>query len=205
MYRGSAVTTTSLHDALVSFLQFLEPLNKPLLVGHNIASFDCPVLTHSLKEFHMAQTFSTVISGCIDTRTIAKLKIPKESVPSYRQEDLVTSLLKTTYNAHNALADVMALQQLYETHMTLSESEIKANVFAFLQSDFKKSFLPLKVEKVLSELMIQRLAKSGFSLSSLKVLFKRDSCGFESVMKLHVTKREPVITALKCYLAKMSS
>ena len=52
------------------------------------------------------------VTRFVDTLPLFKLAYPGRT--SYRQESLVQDLLKTQYDAHNASADMAALQQLYD-------------------------------------------------------------------------------------------
>ena len=86
-----------------------------ILVGHNIARFDIPVLLNSCKTVGIS--LDTSVKGCIDTLNIAgRLFTKGKDVSNFKQNTLVTELLNQTYDAHNAVADVEALQQLYVTY-----------------------------------------------------------------------------------------
>ena len=40
---GETVDATTIHKGLLDFIEFLKSYRKPILVGHNIISFDVPV------------------------------------------------------------------------------------------------------------------------------------------------------------------
>ncbi|XP_056128551.1 three prime repair exonuclease 4 [Rhinichthys klamathensis goyatoka] len=107
------VLTSSLREALVSFITFLQMLGRPLLVGHNIRRFDCPVLARALDEFSLRSDFQKHLGGFVDTLPLARQLLKDSGLQSFKQESLVKSLLGVSYAAHNALEDVQALQRLY--------------------------------------------------------------------------------------------
>ncbi|XP_073687424.1 protein PML-like [Garra rufa] len=107
------VLTSSLREALVSFITFLRVLNQPLLVGHNIRRFDCHVLARALDEFGLRSDFQKEVSGFVDTLPLARRLLKDSGLQSFKQENLVKTLLGVSYAAHNALEDVQALQKLY--------------------------------------------------------------------------------------------
>ncbi|XP_016414933.1 three prime repair exonuclease 4 [Sinocyclocheilus rhinocerous] len=107
------VLTSSLREALVSFITFLRMLGRPLLVGHNIRRFDCHVLARALDEFSLRSDFQKEVSGFVDTLPLARHLLKDSGLQSFKQENLVKTLLGVSYAAHNALEDVQALQKLY--------------------------------------------------------------------------------------------
>lgn len=107
------VLTNSLREVLVSFLAFLRMLGHPLVVGHNIRRFDCPLLARALGELGLRAQFDSSVSGCVDTLSLARELLKGRGLQSFRQENLVRELLGVDYKAHDALEDVRALQALY--------------------------------------------------------------------------------------------
>ncbi len=107
------VLTSSLREALVSFITFLRMLGRPVLVGHNIRRFDCHVLARALDEFSLRSDFQKEVSGFVDTLPLARQLLKESGLQSFKQENLVKTLLGVSYAAHNALEDVQALQKLY--------------------------------------------------------------------------------------------
>ncbi|KAM9753729.1 maternal protein exuperantia-2-like [Menidia menidia] len=107
------VLTNSLREVLVSFIAFLQMLGRPLLVGHNIRRFDCPVIVRVLEEFDLREKFELSVSGCVDTLPLAREMLKHRGLKSFGQEALVSELLGLNYKAHDALGDVRALQTLY--------------------------------------------------------------------------------------------
>lgn len=107
------VLTNSLREVLVSFIAFLRMLGRPLVIGHNIRRFDCPLLARALDEFDLRAEFRSSVSGCVDTLPLAREMLTDRCLQSFRQENLVRELLGVNYKAHDALEDVRALQALY--------------------------------------------------------------------------------------------
>lgn len=107
------VLTNSLREVLVSFIAFLQMLGCPLVVGHNIRRFDCPLLARALDELHLRAEFESSISGCVDTLPLSREMLKDRCLQSFRQENLVRELVGVNYKSHDALEDVRALQTLY--------------------------------------------------------------------------------------------
>ncbi|XP_071399216.1 three prime repair exonuclease 4 [Centroberyx affinis] len=115
------VLTNSLREVLVSFIAFLRMLGRPLLIGHNIRRFDCPLLARALDELDLRAEFRSSVSGCLDTLPLSREMLKDHGLQSFRQENLVREVLGLTYKAHDALEDVRALQTLYTVLQPASE------------------------------------------------------------------------------------
>ncbi|CAL8263276.1 unnamed protein product [Merluccius merluccius] len=115
------VLTNSLREVVVSFIAFLRMLGRPVLVGHNIRRFDCPLLARALDELDLRGEFRSTVTGCVDTLPLARDICKDYGLRSFRQEDLVRELLGARYEAHDALEDVRALQSLYRALRPTSE------------------------------------------------------------------------------------
>ncbi|XP_051548678.1 maternal protein exuperantia-2-like [Myxocyprinus asiaticus] len=122
------VLTTSLREALVSFITFLQMLGHPLLLGHNIRRFDCHVLARALDEFNLRTDFQKGVSGFVDTLPLARQLLKDSGLQSFKQENLVKTLLGVAYAAHNALEDVQALQKLYQA-LRPTANQIQQHIF----------------------------------------------------------------------------
>lgn len=107
------VLTNSLREVLLSFIAFLQMMGQPLVVGHNIRRFDCPLLARALDKLNLRTDFESSVSGCVDTLPLARELLRGRGLTSFRQEHLVRELLGLDYRAHDALQDVRALQSLY--------------------------------------------------------------------------------------------
>ena len=109
-YKGDAVNSINIKEALENFIDFLENVHKPVLVGHNIKKFDVPFIGFYLKRYSLWERFLAAVVGFVDTWILFKQVYPFR--PSYKQVDLVEHFLHESYDAHNALEDVKALQKL---------------------------------------------------------------------------------------------
>nr|XP_020479719.1 protein PML-like [Monopterus albus] len=107
------VLTNSLQEVLVSFIAFLQMLCRPLVIGHNIRRFDCPVLARALDKLNLRAQFESSIAGCVDTLPLSREMLKDRCLKSFSQENLVRELVGVNYKAHDALEDVRALQTLY--------------------------------------------------------------------------------------------
>ncbi|KAF4081531.1 hypothetical protein AMELA_G00162280 [Ameiurus melas] len=131
------VLTNSLKEALVSFITFLCMFGRPLLVGHNIRRFDCLVLARVLDEFDLTAVFQAGIVGFLDSLPLSRQLLKHRGVQSFKQENLVKTVLGVSYAAHNALDDVQALQKLYWA-LGPTASQIQQHTFS-LDSLCKRS------------------------------------------------------------------
>ncbi|KAL6106355.1 uncharacterized protein ACO6RY_10247 [Pungitius sinensis] len=120
--RCRPVPTNSLREVLVSFIAFLRMLGRPLVLGHNIRRFDCPLLARALDQLDLGAQFRSAVSGCVDTLPLARETLRDRGLRSFRQTDLVRELLGADYEAHDALQDVRALQALYGALRPAAES-----------------------------------------------------------------------------------
>lgn len=111
--RRRPVPTNSLREVLVSFVAFLRMLGRPLVLGHNIRRFDCPLLARALDGLGLRAEFESAVSGYVDTLPLARELLKGRGLRSFRQTELVRELLAVDYEAHDALEDVRALQALY--------------------------------------------------------------------------------------------
>ncbi|KPP68311.1 hypothetical protein Z043_113019 [Scleropages formosus] len=108
-FRTRPVPTSTHQEALTAFLAFLRMLGRPLLVGHSIRRFDCPVL----EKFRLNGEFHQATAGFLDTLPLAQDLLRGQGLRSFWQESLVKAVLGIRYPGHDALEDVRALQRLY--------------------------------------------------------------------------------------------
>lgn len=123
------VLTNSLKEALVSFITFLRMFGRPLLVGHNIRRFDCLVLARVLDEFDLKAAFHAGILGFLDSLPLTRQLLKDSGVYSFKQENLVKTVLGVSYVAHDALGDAQALQKLYWA-LRPTASQIQQHTFS---------------------------------------------------------------------------
>ncbi|MGH0117400.1 UNVERIFIED_CONTAM: hypothetical protein FKN15_034587 [Acipenser sinensis] len=161
------VQTKTHRDCLMSFLAFLRALNQPLLAGHNIKRFDCPILARVLEEFQLNEQFKLLVSGFLDTLILSKDLLQNTGIKSFKQENLVKELLKKSYPAHNALEDVKALQDLYSA-LRPTPAQITSHLFTLDHMESHMSLQPLVEGKAISKTTAQKLARLGFNFEKMK-------------------------------------
>ena len=99
---GVAVESVCIHQALVQVLEYIQKKSRPVLVGHNILSYDVPVLRNVLKEFNRLSSFNQAIYGCIDTLRVSRREFLKSEVENHKQRRLVRKFQGISYAAHNS-------------------------------------------------------------------------------------------------------
>ena len=194
---GKRVETVGLKEALLGFKSFIDHLNCPLLVGHNIARFDVRVLYHSLCKVGI--TWDVPMKGCVDTLSVArKLYKKNPDVSNFSQSTLITELMQQTYDAHNAMADVEALQTLYYTKLKPSPSLLQELLFHFLTHVYKRSVDMLTEKDIISPAIASKLCKSGLTLSHLKLAYQRGGdVGVRSLLKENIAGKARVTSSTK--------
>lgn len=199
-HKDKPVGTVSTAEALVSFIDFLSHFSrKPILMGHNIKRFDIPVLLHHLKMNKMKGAFSEVIEGFADTLAIARAMLPKQS--SYKQENLVKNHLQKEYEAHNALADVKALEELARTKLLC---DVKQFMFPLDTVVLNQSLLPLVKAKIISTLIKTKLVNTGLGLQHLQLAHSRDSsAGIKLLLSEKGSNKKSRVTNNSAIIAKL--
>ncbi|XP_076026005.1 DNA polymerase III subunit epsilon [Genypterus blacodes] len=125
LLRGEPVVTIPLHQALTSFIAFLRTFKSPVaLVAHGAKRFDAPLLARSLQKCGLKREFQQVVSGLVDTFLLCKNLFPYQ-LASFAQVSLVKHFLGKSYNAHNALEDSRALQELYRKWNPSSQQRLR--------------------------------------------------------------------------------
>nr|XP_022290026.1 uncharacterized protein LOC111101728 [Crassostrea virginica] len=184
-HHGKKVNTLSISVALDSFFSFLEKFSNVILVGHNIKTFDCPVLLEALESCRMIPKLTETVKGFLDTRILFKTVHP--NLHSYSQQSLAKTLLNMSYNAHDALDDVLMLQSLVNK---VEFSEIDHNCSTFscqyacdifnYQKLIHKNLPSLQClidQNVISLGMAKKIAGSGLDFSCLNLECKRNQDG----------------------------
>ncbi|XP_006820911.2 DNA polymerase III PolC-type-like [Saccoglossus kowalevskii] len=207
-YRGNAVSTITIENCLKRFLIFLADIPNPVLVGHNILSFDCRYLVTSIKRCSLLEDFLSCVHGFIDTLPLYKSVYPEKK--SHSQEFLVREFTSSNYNAHNAIEDVRALQKLFNCcNFPMKDKLEHSFTFNWIveyrtcrekQNANKTTLSGLVRDKVLSERMAKKIADSGLTyhhlqlacaqgeLDDLKFIFEDKSSG-----KVRVTKQKRIM------------
>lgn len=66
-HKGQAVSCVNPQDGLSQFITYIKKFSNPILVGHNIQSFDLPVLINQLSRYNLYTNFQETVYGFIDT------------------------------------------------------------------------------------------------------------------------------------------
>lgn len=180
-HHGEPVESKPAESVLLDFIDFIRDKKQPLLIGHNIASFDVPILLRQLQRHSLLSEFMLLISGCVDTMKLAKQKYEKKEVGNYKQQNLVSKLLGKEYNAHDASADVLSLHELLQ-HLNFTEKD----VFPFHSEILIRSFSPLLNGKKLTKATVRKLAHCGLSMRHLELAANRNADnGVKSILIEH--------------------
>ncbi|KAL7641571.1 UNVERIFIED_CONTAM: hypothetical protein RMT77_007444 [Armadillidium vulgare] len=191
------VESTTLHDGLKDFLEWLKSIPAPrFLLGHNV-NFDCGFLIHSLCQFDLMTEFSQLVTGFIDTLPLCRELCPKTVVHNYQQNTLVNHYLKLSYEEHNALEDVKALQKLI-SFLKCSDELLMKHMFS-VQSAYEKYqkknsekknfpayYLMIKKKGISTE-MAKRFAKANITYKDL--LYNYKNGGMDSLKEFLSTPK----------------
>lgn len=178
------VESVSIRQALLQLIEMMQTKSRPVLVGHNIFSYDVPILRNLLQEFNLLSSFCKLIYGCIDTLKIAKREIPKADVPNYKQQTLVQKFLDIVYDAHNSEEDVRSLYQLF--NLKLKQTCCAKDLFPFNYLANIESFSAVIIGKVISKDTARKLSCTGLSLHHVQLAYKRNNeDGIKSIMQEH--------------------
>ncbi|XP_071150246.1 DNA polymerase III PolC-type-like [Mytilus edulis] len=184
---GVPVESVCIRTALLQLIEMIQKKSRPVLVGHNIHSYDVPVLRNLLREFNLLSSFDNLIYGCIDTLKIAKREIPKADVQNYKQQTLVQKFLEIVYDAHNSEEDVRSLYKLF--HLKLKQTCSGKDLFPFNYLSIVEGFSGVIVKKVISKDTARKLSCTGLSLHHLELAYKRNNDdGVKSIMQEHGLK-----------------
>ena len=183
-YNDRQVLAITISQALTEFLRFIG--DKPVILsGHNIKTFDCHVLLNALKSCKMQKLFEKKVAGFLDTISLFRCR----TVPSYKQEELYKRLIGGTYDAHNALEDVLALEKLINKINPSSEEKRKHTFSVQYVLDVQENnrnaatnlvgWKELLEEGVISKNIAQKAAKSGLRPEHLELSYR---CGREDAI-----------------------
>jgi DNA polymerase III alpha subunit (gram-positive type) len=196
--KGKEVHSVSIHQALLDLIEYLKSKNQPILVGHNIKSFDIPILSRLITEFGLLPTFLNLISACIDTLKLAKKVVPKSEITNYKKTTLVKKMLGIEYEAHDALEDVKSLHQLFQEK--LRSYCRNTDLFPFNEMHLESSYKEAIQGKKISKTAARRLANSGLGLNHLRLAFRRNpDDGVKSVL-LERGFQGRTVSAIKTFL-----
>lgn len=216
LLHGRPVHSYLIKEALQLFLAWLSDIGNCVLIAHN-AKFDAPRIMYHLQACKLTTAFVAIVHGFCDSLPLFKEIYP--GMENYKQETLVSNILKESYEAHNALGDVQSLQKL------LIKSNVKDDVL--LSHGYSSKWLvdkerneksnqknaeslnKLVQNKVLSNVMANKIANSGLHIQHLYLALERGgSDGLKRVFaedndgSPRITKSKAVLTKLVEYLEK---
>jgi len=109
---GEVVLSVTLSESLQEFYKFLCELNeKCVLVAHN-CNFDRPRLLAAIKKTYLLNHFQNIVYGFTDTLPLIKQVKGSSKKGDNKLENLATFCNIPTLNAHNAINDVIMLEQV---------------------------------------------------------------------------------------------
>ena len=191
-YNSIEVIYTNLNQALKELFNQFAGMT---LCAHN-ATFDAPMLTIACQQCGI-DIASKGLTFC-NTLPMFKEALPNQR--SYSQENLVRNIIKKDYEAHNAVADVLTLLELYSevptavrenTKYFFSVLSVKDSI---LNSSNKKKCIGaykfLTEDKTLSDYMASKLASAGISVEYLQHIANEKSVdGLNSLLRPFCQKK----------------
>lgn len=175
---GQQVQSIHISSALDQMTTWLSKFRNVCLVAHNGRRFDFPVLVSALKKNGAFEKISEF--AFIDSISIFRKMYPKQSL---KQVDLVSTLLNETYDAHNAMCDVVALGKLMKFINLNPKNLIQysfpplavANNMAFNNAKAINlpTLTPLLCSGVMKRPTAENISGSGLSLEHLRLLNRR--------------------------------
>lgn len=210
--RGKMVEALEPREALQKWLHWIRPIAPVVLVAHNCYNFDARRLVNNYKKYGLLEELGQLVAGFIDTLPMFKELYPKMS--SYRQEELVTKVLKESYEAHDSLADVQSLQKLVMKH-NLSDKKLLKFSFTYQSlldyieyskkgKENAESLQSLVDSKHLSSGMAETVGKSGLTLDNLRHAFVDGGKELlEKVLSEPTSSGQPRVTRNRSVLNKL--
>ncbi|XP_044183398.1 uncharacterized protein LOC122964032 [Acropora millepora] len=144
-HRNNPVQSVTIEEALGDFLTFIKQVKNSdevnnnyltVLIGHNSATFDVPILLRNSSEnfkgslidmnIYFADSLHLVKNLIKDKHKALELETGGYCKPN--QSSLYTHLFNEQFDAHDALEDVRALRKiLFESSLSLSRKDIVEN------------------------------------------------------------------------------
>lgn len=194
--KGQEVNALTIRDALKKFLEYLENMNNVVLVAHNGRVFDFRVLSYAINKCGLDQEFVKVVKAFVDSLTVMKARHPK--LPSYKQEKLAEHFSLPTYNAHNAVDDVIALDNILAAancndaevmkHSYSSDCHFKQELFTAAKGRNVRSYDTVIAKGIMKMCFAENIAGSGLALGHLKTIFDRN--GEDGLMCVFTSKTD---------------
>lgn len=212
-HHNHKVEAVFLEEALLSFISWVKPLAPVILVAHNCYSFDSRRLLSIAKRCELENALKEVVIGFIDTLPLFRKIYP--NLENYKQVTIVAEILKESYTAHDALADVQALQKIVSSaksinsHTLVDFSFTYKSLLELMNYEEKgrmntKTLQPLSSSNHLSNSMAETIGKSGLAFSHLKCAFVQGGKELlEQVLSQPDRKGKPRVTQSKLVINKI--
>ena len=217
---GQRVESKSLAQTCLDFVAWLQrEVGEPaLLAVHNCFSFDMRVMINQFQLCEQLDELKLVVAGFADTLPALRKALPQRK--SYSQPSLFADILGGEYDAHGAVADVLALEKLVAKSLNiprLFESSASFQSAAvhntgLCQSSKVAAALRGRISKDhLSASMADKIAKSGLSYHDLELAFQRKGAdGLHLLLtekddngKVRVTHSKAVVSKLCKFFASV--
>ena len=210
-HKGKYVETVYIMQCLLEFCAFLSSLDKPvLLYGHNARVFDCPLLVAALSRYHLIDCFSEIVTGFADTLRAFKVVLPEQK--SHKLGTLVENVMEKRFEAHDAMEDARALQELCKAVADVETVRQHSFHIAYTQRQLSirvkiASLRGMIKDGAVTEYMARKIANSGLAQSHLVRQF--NTGGDKGVVQLlkatcngkpRVTTNERVLRSIVAYL-----
>jgi DNA polymerase III epsilon subunit-like protein len=175
---GKQVDTMSREELISGFLDFLKRQEgKILIVGHKL-SFDLRYLEAEIKNQKKVEEFNELVAGFCDSLDYFKYKL--QNLMSHKLSLVCKEVLgpEFTFDAHNAMGDVLALQKCLEKtgfgeeqgrQFSISTKNHKINAAEAEKVNTLAATLKPAGKKI-SRAVIKNLVQNGFDLQQLKIL-----------------------------------
>ena len=218
-HHNKEVFPVPIKTGLTNFLNFLN-LNKRgvcVVTGHNIISYDVPVLVNAFRNCCLVNLFLENVQGICDTLPVFKVTNP--GLTSYSQVNLYNQVIGESYQAHDSLQDAMALKRLLVhlnpdvntklCHTYSLESAIKRIEYSEMGTNLMSTLVPLVDSKSISKGIAHKIAFSGLSFIHIKLAFDTNGRqGVEDVLtedfqgKARVTRSRKILDSLCDFLER---
>ena len=198
----------------IDWLQRITPDSKQLvLYAHNAKTFDVPRLLNHLDKFNLLGEFQKTVIGFVDTLPLFKAMKPE--LKSHKLSSLAEHFLdNSTYDAHNALADVEILKSLttcirpsaesLQKYSMKTEAAIKVARFSLQALQRKHTLKRLVNGDGISKDMIKKMAESGLDFNQLKLAYESDrDNGIANVLSATDCDGEVRVTKTKSVIVKV--
>lgn len=184
------------------------------LQAHNCRKFDSLVLCSAMEKVPIVKLHERFRGFC---DTLEFFRAILSFSERFSLENLVTHVLKISYNAHDALEDSNVLRRLTELPQHAIEEHYLNHSFdatgifniVFFQSQVKQNFetlKPLVVHNAISKNIAKKISQSGLSYYHLKLAFSRNPQeGIRNLFTeatnghVRITKRNNIISFVTNY------